>query len=347
MTANRSGAQDTVPAARAGAAEQSALADELMAAGRLNDAIRAYRKAIRLEPRSAWHHQGLAVAVGRKGWDVMARSLCWRALELDPKAARGWHEAHPLGLDPETAVPDPVFVLGCPHSGTTILSRLLGSHPAMRNAERGETHLFARPPAEIDETLRRWDRECLAAGRRRWVEKSVTHSFCVPWLIATRPRARFVISLRDGRDVFCSLKTRRGEYRSLDALIDQWIYSNLAVFQYRDDPRFLVVKYEDLIAAPAGTLARVCSHVGEEWAPEMLQYHRERIDWNQVAPPVALVEPQDRRSYRELRAWQINQPLFDGRNRWQSGMTDDEKRRFKARAQGHLVEWGYAEGEDW
>jgi tetratricopeptide (TPR) repeat protein len=322
-------------------------ADALLAQGRLDDAIRAYRKAIRREPRSAWLHQGLAVAMERKGWRISARSLHWRALELDPHAARRWHEAHPLGLVSERAIPDPVFVLGCPHSGTTILARLLGSHPSMMNAERGETHLFTRPPAEIGPTLERWDRACIAAGKKRWVEKSVNHSFCVPWLIGAYPRARFVISLRDGRDVFCSLLTRRGEYRSPDALIDQWIYINLAVLEYGDDPRFLLVWYEELSGEPEATLRRVCRHVGEDYSPAMLDYHREPIDWNAIQPPGALEEPKDRRAHRALRTWQINQPFFDGRHRWRSEMTPEDKQRFKRRARRHLAAWGYSQDESW
>jgi hypothetical protein len=347
MSGERSAERRGIHPAPTSAQECSDQADRLMREGRVDDAIRSYRQAIRRDPESAWHHQGLAMALGHKGWDGASRPFYWRALELDPAEVRRWHEAHPLAIDPKGAGPDPVFILGCPHSGTTILARLLGSHPSLIHAERGETRLFSRPADEIDSVLRRWDRECLDAGKKHWVEKSVTHAFVVPRLIAARPQARFLISLRDGRDVFCSLRTRQGAYRSLDALIDQWIYSNLAALQYRDDPRFLVVKYEDLIRDPQGTLGGVCRHLGEDYAPEMLEYWREPIDWNAIAPPAVSVEPTDRQSADAVRTWQINQPLFDGRDRWKSEMTLEDKQRFKRKAQRYLVEYGYAEDDRW
>jgi tetratricopeptide (TPR) repeat protein len=347
VSGERSGERDGIDPARTSAQECSARADRLTQEGQLDEAIRSYRQAIRLDPQSAWHHQGLAVALGRKGWDGASRPFYWRALELDPAEVRRWHEAHPIAVASRGAVPDPVFIIGCPHSGTTILARLLGSHPSLMNAERGETRLFSRPAAEIDSALRHWDRACLGAGKKRWVEKSVTHTFIVPWLIAARPQARFLISMRDGRDVVCSLKKRRGAYRSLDALIDQWIYSNLAALQHRDDPRFLLVKYEDLVRDPEGTLGGVCRHLGEGYAPEMLEYWREQIDWNDIAPPEAMVEPSDHRASYALRTWQINQPLFDGRHRWKSEMTAEDKERFKRKAQQYLVEYGYAEDDRW
>jgi lauroyl/myristoyl acyltransferase len=329
------------------AQECSARADRLLEEGRIDEAIRSYRQAIRLEPKSAWHHQGLAVALGRKGWDTVSRPLYWRALELDPAEVRRWHETHPIAVNPKSAIPYPVFILGCPHSGTTILARLLGNHPSLMNAERGETRLFSRPAGEIESVLQRWDRGCLEAGKRRWVEKSVAHTFVIPWLVAARPRARFLISMRDGRDVFCSLKKRRGAYRDVNALIDQWIYANLAALQHRDDPRFLLVKYEDLVSDPEATLTRACRHVGEDYAPELLEYWRKPMDWNGIAPPEAIVEPTDRRSSDALRTWQINQPLFDGRGRWKSEMNAEDKERFKRKAQHYLAEWGYAEDDRW
>jgi hypothetical protein len=79
----------------------------------------------------------------------------------------------------------------------------------------------------------------------------------------------------------------------------------------------------------------------------MLEYWREPIDWNAIAPPEVSVEPTDRQSADAVRTWQINQPLFDGRDRWKSEMTLEDKQRFKRKAQRYLVEYGYAQDDRW
>ena len=44
----------------------------------------------------------------------------------------------------------------------------------------------------------------------------------------------------------------------------------------------------------------------------------------------------------QLRNWQVNQPIFDGRGRWQKEMTPQQKEIFKQKAQQYLVQFGYA-----
>lgn len=51
--------------------------------------------------------------------------------------------------------------------------------------------------------------------------------------------------------------------------------------------------------------------------------------------------------HKKMRNWQINQPLFDGRGRWNTDMTPTEKSIFKAKAQEYLVQFGYAKDDIW
>jgi len=50
---------------------------------------------------------------------------------------------------------------------------------------------------------------------------------------------------------------------------------------------------------------------------------------------------------KNLRNWQINQPLFDGRGRWIKEMTEDDKVIFKDKAQKYLEKFGYADANSW
>ncbi len=63
------------------------LADDYMALGRLTEAVRHYRLALRYNPAQRVLHFALAVALDRQGRRVAAARRMKRALQLDPKAA--------------------------------------------------------------------------------------------------------------------------------------------------------------------------------------------------------------------------------------------------------------------
>ncbi len=322
-------------------------ADAFLRDGQLNLAIRSYRKAISADPNSAWCHHGLGEASARKGWFLLARSLFRRALELDPEEVSRWQAANLPNFNTDTVVPEPVFVLGCPHSGTTIITRLLGEHPNIMKAELRETQLFSQDPATIQVTLEQWDRNCIDAGVGRWVEKSVIHTFMVPKLLAARPNAKFVIMVRDGRDVVASMKTRKYAYAGFDGLIHLWTKANDVLREVSQRTGAILTRYEDLVREPESTLRMLCDHLGEPFAANMLEHHSHRIEWNGVEPEKVAEELGDVTSHRHLRAWQINQPLFDGSGRWQGDLSNEEKARIKELAQNQLVEFGYVTDENW
>ena len=322
-------------------------ADAFLRDGQLNLAIRSYRKAISANPHSAWSHHGLGEASARKGWFLLARSLFRRALELDPEEVKRWQAANLPDFDTRSSIPEPVFVLGCPHSGTTIITRLLGEHPNIMKAELRETQLFSRDPATIQSTLRQWDRNCIEAGKRRWIEKSVIHTFMVPKLLAARPGARLIIMVRDGRDVVASMKTRKYAFAGFDELVNSWTKANDVLREVSRRSQAMLIRYEDLVREPESTLRKLCDHLGEPFSEKMLEHHCNRIEWNGVEPEKAAGELGDVTSHRHLRAWQINQPLFDGRGRWQHELSDEEKARLKDLALNQLVEFGYVSDDNW
>ncbi len=125
-------------------------------------------------------------------------------------------------LLPRGTPPDrPIFVLGSPRSGTTVLFGLLARSTAVGSLP-GEGHLLwnlfhpeggagwdsqATPP----EAIARGERRALSwmirqvAGDRRYLDKTPRNSLQVPYLAALFPDARFVVLLRDGRAVVSSL----------------------------------------------------------------------------------------------------------------------------------------------
>lgn len=82
---------------------------------------------------------------------------------------------------------DEIFVVGCGHSGTTIMLRLIGNHPDIHYTPQ-ETCALCRIGAGITEgedkenewkrstqRLAKIDAAAAEAGSRRWVEKTPIH----------------------------------------------------------------------------------------------------------------------------------------------------------------------------
>jgi DNA-binding transcriptional ArsR family regulator len=110
-----------------------------------------------------------------------------------------------------------VFVVGCPRSGTTFLAGAIGSQPGF--VDLGEVTplkaalpaLAAEPRSETAAELRRILERVrllgLATGLRG-VEQTPETAHVLVAALAAYPQALAVHSLRDGRDVVCSLLER-------------------------------------------------------------------------------------------------------------------------------------------
>ncbi len=140
----------------------------------------------------------------------------------------------------------PIFIVGCPRSGTTLLRNLLRSHPRLSFPR--ETHFIPQlyqaygDPANQAEArrltdvflkllwIRRWkcrfNESALVAcrsyadmidelfqtwmrteGKQRWGDKTPQNILHIPTLAAIFPHAQFIHVFRDGRDVAHSLIT--------------------------------------------------------------------------------------------------------------------------------------------
>ncbi|NBC11389.1 MAG: hypothetical protein GVY24_06590, partial [Planctomycetes bacterium] len=65
----------------------------------------------------------------------------------------------------------PIFIVGCGHSGTTLLLRLIGAHPQIMPLLE-ETWALVNGEYQ---RLHGWDLSCFKAGKQRWVEKTPSH----------------------------------------------------------------------------------------------------------------------------------------------------------------------------
>jgi tetratricopeptide (TPR) repeat protein len=202
------------------------------------------------------------------------------------------------------ASPVPIFIVGMPRSGSTLVEQILACHGAVHAI--GETNDFdlavaelggatgeaiARPEAVLDMTaedfrrlganyLRRASSASPQAGR---VVNKMLENFRLAGLIMLAlPGARILHVQRDPVDTCLSCYAtlfvenlpyaydlaELGRYwRAYDQLMQAWR-------SVLPSGAMLEIRYEDLVADLEGQTRRILAHCGVEWDPRCLDFHR-------------------------------------------------------------------------
>jgi hypothetical protein len=228
------------------------------------------------------------------------------------------------------------FICGCGHSGTSLLANMFASHPQVFIPLR-ETNCFL-DKAEARASWVALRAEAQAAGRPHFAEKTPRHVRRIPLIRRLVPEARFVLMVRDGRDVAASFIRRKGA-----AIVGahRWMQDNRIVRAREGDPDVTVLRYEDLIADTEAALRAACAFAGLRFAPEMLRYHETERLWFGV-PALERGSGEEGVQHTLLRNWQINQPLFDGRGAWRRLLGADDLAFFEQEEAREMLEhFGY------
>lgn len=224
----------------------------------------------------------------------------------------------------------PVYIVGMPRTGTSLLEQMLSAHPAFHGA--GELLLVNRLIANLESDGQTPYPEC-AAGLSidargvlaadylsalrveapgddivRISDKMPYNFFHLGLVRMLFPQAVILHCVRDPLDT-CLSAWFNYFPRGLDFTYD---FDDLAgVFgvyremmaHWRAHPAvdFIDVPYESLVEDPAPVLGRVFDGLGLPWQDAVLDFHRQTRD------------------VRTLSAWQVRQPLHTGsRARWRS-----------------------------
>ena len=240
----------------------------------------------------AWHHLERAMALRRRG------------LIHDEGEERHIFQTLSEGKWSATKVPSrtgsrPIFIVGLPRSGTTLLEVLLGKHRDVTAA--GELHDavmqlrwtcdhfggFQLDRVLIEKSLSadmgvygarylettKW----LAQGRRFFTDKMPSNFMLVGLLARAIPDAVFLHVTRDPIDVcfsnLCELFAGpyAYSYQQSEMASHYLNYRNLMKRWKRDHPeKILDVSYEDLVRDSRSTLSKVVEFCGLDWDDTML-----------------------------------------------------------------------------
>ena len=254
----------------------------------------------------------------------------------------------------------PVIVGGAPRSGTSLICSILNAH---RKLFIGfETWLFcgvsdfkslAHSTELPEEELRHLHRNssCLAKyvehimharltrdGKVRWGEKTPDNVLNLDYIFRVFPRAKFLHVLRDGRDVVCSLRTfsdgrRSPRSREWKECVDVWVGHTRAGLAWRNDARYLAVKYEDLTRDPLPVLRNVFDWLCEPWEPQVLEYYKMRGVRSEITHP----------GHQGLK----RSIHGDSTDRWRVDLPAEAREHFSAEARHLLKELDYASDDRW
>ncbi|SDL67054.1 Tetratricopeptide repeat-containing protein [Maricaulis salignorans] len=212
----------------------------------------------------------------------------------------------------------PVFVLGLPRSGTTLVDRILSAHPLIESlgelndwplaltgltrGSRDKSDMVSRSGA-LDMRKLAADYLLRVSERRAdlpfFIDKAPANFLYIGLIAAALPNARIIHLNRDPMD------NALGMYKALFRMGYPFSYdfSDLAQYMRAKDRlmdhwrrvlpgRILDVNYEDIITDQEGETRRLLDHVGVDWDPACLDFHKN-------ASPTATAS-----------AAQVRQPLY-------------------------------------
>lgn len=237
----------------------------------------------------------------------------------------------------------PIFIVGCAHSGTSLLLNILGSHSRIC-AIPFESSFALKWPLPCEDSQKffaRCDKFTHSMGKMRWVEKTPRHIFRLNEVLQYFPDGKILLLLRDGRDVACSFQDR---YGSLEAGIQRWVKDNQAGRCFWNHPNVRLVRYEKLVAEFKNTLRDVVNFIGETFEDSFYRFHETPRYY--FAPRIERPPDEFGENHDIYRNWQINQPLFDGRGKWLR-LTEAEKQLIKNIAGDTLIQYGYVTNLNW
>ncbi|HMO18413.1 MAG TPA: sulfotransferase [Oligoflexia bacterium] len=230
----------------------------------------------------------------------------------------------------------PVFIVGCGHSGTTIMARILAEHSRIKFIPY-ETEIFFKVGGERIFCYLKFLLIALLRGHKYVLEKTPSHILHLNSILSEIPKAKVIVLIRDGRDVALSRRDRNGS--TVETEIIEWVERNKKSIQFFKHPSVKIVRYEDFIHDSSNVINDILLFLNlpNEY---LLNYHKKPVTWGSKD----LTRPQrkDGSWHGQYRNWQINQPLYSNSvGRWKSEMSYYEKLICEKHAADLLKLFGY------
>jgi tetratricopeptide (TPR) repeat protein len=216
------------------------------------------------------------------------------------------HDGSAIGHSAGADAAEPIFVIGLPRSGTTLVEQILGCHSAVQAA--GELQAFPaetmkavhrdadRAVGKLEFVQRAWALDSAALGqayldatrlamgaKRRFVDKQPLNYLYAGLIARALPSARIVAVARDPMDgcyamykaLFTNAYPFSYDLDDLGRYCAAW-HRLLRHWQSTLGERLLIVQYEDLVANQEAESRRIIEHCRLPWEDSCLAFHEHR-----------------------------------------------------------------------
>lgn len=204
----------------------------------------------------------------------------------------------------------PTFIVGCGHSGTSLLHEQLGNHSKILKIEN-ESRVFSGP--NIDERGLKsrglalliffsWNAKALIRNKKVFLEKTPNHIEKTEQIEHYFPGSKFLLVFREPRDTVASMVARGATFS--DAM-GRYEKSNEIGLSLAKRQNVFLVPFENLILSNNLTLTQTCEFLGIPMDP-------------QIVKPTITNSPQlpQHSNHAERRRLQIRGPIYDSRGSW-------------------------------
>lgn len=220
----------------------------------------------------------------------------------------------------------PIFVVGCGHSGTSMLAAVLERTDELMLVGYESGAFFPKKGLFASkEAVRAWLNLSRQTEHSGFIEKTPKHIHCMDRIRKVVPDARFVAIARDGRDVMASFK---GRGLSPEFAVERWCTDNTAVLAARDEKDVIFTTYEAIVSEPVVEVSRICDRLDVAYSPELLAGSTSGYGWI-------------RGGTMGSRAHQTSQAIYDGRGKWRSVLSESDLETFWQKARPIMRALGY------
>lgn len=265
---------------------------------------------------------------------------------------------------PSTRAPEaahsPVFIVGFPRSGTTLLEQMLDAHPGMQSMDekpfisrlvemllargvRVPQDLFKLSQTDCDELRKCYQKMVCEVIPRRWdaqlIDKNPLNMLRLPLIHRLFPQAKFIFALRHPCDVIlsCYMQNFRSTVLAVAcsswprlattyvSAMESWLH-HAAVFK----PDVMVLRYEELVNNLPEQAQRIADFLGLADAGPLASFAEHARNKGFIGTPsyTQVIQPMNRK----------------GLNRW--GKYRSEFEPLLPMLQPQLQRWGYSSQQD-
>ncbi len=243
--------------------------------------------------------------------------------------------SHWQPIDAPNAAASPIFIVGFPRSGTTLLEQMLDAHPELRSMDEqafvqdvieamekaGYTYPddLGRIDSTTAERLRKVYRSHVASvvtldAGQRLVDKNPLNILRLPMLLRIFPQARVILALRHPADVVlsCYMQSFRAPAfqilcSSLQRLAQGYVSTMQLWFDHIEllHPQVLEIRYEDLLDNPAQQVRLLGDFLDLQDASSMLKFDEHARSKGYISTPsyAQVVEPLNKKAVDRWRRY--------------------------------------------